>query len=93
MKYLLLSLAAATAVAGALPAPAALILEHLFAREYCQLRAAGYTKDSALSAAYQSAHVDGEAVRLRREDGTYIDADVVRTVRAIKHLCPQYLSK
>ena len=58
--------------------------------KFCELRAQGVTKDSALRAAVEAGwDSDYTAPTLTREDGTTIDADVLEMTSYINTMCPQ----
>ena len=69
-------------------ANAAILLENLYAREFCSLRADGFSQEQAVKGAVDASSVSGTPTRLTRADGTTIDADTVRAVRAAYALCP-----
>jgi len=74
------------------PASAGQILSNLYAQEYCSLRAIGVSSSEAITAATEHAYVaslpDVTSVTI---DGRQIDTDVLRAVRAVSSLCPQYI--
>ena len=74
------------------PASAAQILPHLYAQEFCALRDVGVSKEEAITAATQYAYVsslpDVPSVTI---NGSSIDADVLRSVRAVSNKCPQHM--
>ena len=58
--------------------------------KFCELRAAGVSKDSALRAAVQAGwDSDYTSTTLTREDGTTIDQDVLEMSSYISTMCPQ----
>ena len=88
-KLFLLPFLALMAVA---PVSAGQILPYLYADEYCSMREMGVNveeaRNAAVSAAYVSSMPELPEVTV---DGTTVTADVLRSVRAVNDLCPQYL--
>ncbi len=91
MKSLLIATAGILAAFATVPASAGVLLPNLFAREYCTMRQSGVTNDGAVSWAVQQSYIEsGTAIKVTREDGTKVDADVLAAGNAAADLCPDY---
>ena len=87
-----LFIAVASAIAFAVPAQADLVLlPNLWAKQFCELRAAGVSEDGAIEAATEYASIDGTPIEVTMEDGSTIDADVIQALNAAQDRCPQFL--
>ena len=75
--------------AVALPASAGILLPNLYAREFCEMRAAGVDYDGASSWAVRQSMISGDPIRVRIGDEMY-DADVIAANRAVRDRCPQF---
>ena len=86
-----LAIGAVILPAAVLMAPSAqaqVFLENLFAREFCSLSRDGFSMEQAVKGASDASMVSGTPTRLTRPDGTTVDADTLRAVRAAYALCP-----
>ena len=89
MKSLII--ATAGILAAFVPASAGVLLPNLYAVEYCSMRSNGVgVTDSIRWATQQSYDASGVAIKVTREDGTQMDADVLAANAAAEKRCPQY---
>ena len=87
-----LALAAGLTIAFPLPSLAGTILPNLYAKTFCDLRAAGIDVDGARRTAIMESMVSGDSwTMVKRTDGSYVQSDIVLAVNATFQRCPQYI--
>ena len=87
-----LALATGLAISLPLPSLAGTILPNLYAKTFCELRAAGIDDDGARRTAVMESMVSGDSwTMVRRVDGSYVQSDIVLAVNATFQRCPQYI--
>ncbi len=88
MKSLLIATAGILATFA--PVSAGVLLPNLYAVEYCSMRSNGVGVTDSIRWATRQYYVDGDAIKVTREDGTQVDADVIAANAAAQERCPQY---
>lgn len=65
------------------------ILPNIYAYKFCEMRAAGLSKNDAMKVAMDAAYVSSTNSRKVFWNGQYVDADVLQTTIAVMKLCPE----
>lgn len=87
-----LALAAGLTIAFPLPSLAGTILPNLYAKTFCDLRAAGIDDDGARRTAVQQSTISSDDwTMVKRQDGSLVRSDIVLAVNATFQRCPQYI--